>query len=913
MTDDRQGPIEIVGDVARCAICAPPGSRLLIGDFSGIESRVLAWIADEPEKLAQWAEFDRTQDPNDDPYVVIGRALGHPEETARKSGKIADLAFGFQGGAGAYKNFAPADDTATEAQIEAFKLAWRDRHPQIVQFWRGVDRAAVAAVNRLGAPITYGRLTLQCERLNGVPFLFITLPSGRRLSYPFAKLIQRVFGDRVYPAVEFMDNAIAYGGWQPCNFDKGAYGGLWTENVVQGIARDLLAAAMLRLEAAGYPVVLHVHDEIVCELPDGVGSLDEFKDLITRVPEWAAGLPVAARVRNGPRFAEVDVPVTHVPGTDEAPPPKAKAKRAPVLSKPATALPLDPEMAARMVAFAIEREAIRLRKENGQAPPWTDDPILFTGYFCNVHREHDRVSRWITENWRDPHRADPDLWFAMTTARCINESDALAELGYPVPFDTELRVVLESRQDRGVKVFRTDAYKPPTPPDKGTGTISFLINEVLWPLWRDREQLRPQAGETLRAYSDRLRERYRIGPFLAGQVIADLKHVEPLRSASDWWTFAVPGPGSLRGLNRVCKREVKASWSEAVWHATLLQLGTEIAPQLEASGIARLDAQNTQNVLCEFDKYERAREKGGKPARKYKPAKAPKSTRAKKAPTAAKPDVGPRGNSPAQRLEPRVAAIEAVLPRVTGSHVEPAVELPDAQQRTQREGAKFSNNSDKGSVDEPKAAPEPDAIPAHILNDASATASPVQAPAKPEIAPPKQTKSAIANLAPPPADNKRADYAGSSPHGTAGAPRGEVKATFIYDHPDRPAPHFYLLVEKRVGANGDRNFYQQHWTGVQWDRRIKGTYAERKVPYQLRALKAALAANPNVDVHITEGEKDADVLRREGYVATTNLAGRSIGMMTAPPGCAFSAPATLSCTKIKMPPGASAAQRCRQC
>jgi len=197
------------------------------------------------------------------------------------------------------------------------------------------------------------------------------------------------------------------------------------------------------------------------------------------------------------------------------------------------------------------------------------------------------------------------------------------------------------------------------------------VRDVLGPLWRDREQLRPQASETLRAYSDRLRERYRIGPFLAGQVIADLKGVGPLFDAPDWSEFAVPGPGSLRGLNRVCRREVKASWwSEAVWHATLLQLGTEIAPQLEASGIARLDAQNLQNVLCEFDKYERAREKGGNASRKYKSTK---STRAKKSPTPAKPDSGPRGSPLTQRLEPRIAAIEAVLPRVTGSHAAPTV------------------------------------------------------------------------------------------------------------------------------------------------------------------------------------------------------------------------------------------------
>jgi DNA polymerase len=274
-------PIEIVGDIARAAICAPPGSRLMTGDFSGIESRVLAWIAGQHDKVAQWAKFDQTQDRNDHPYLTLGRQLGFPEDLAYARGKIADLAFGYQGGLGAYKNFAPDDDTATDEQIEGFKQAWRGRHPQIVQFWWGIDRAAVAAVQRPGATISYGRLTLQSERRDGGVFLFITLPSGRRLAYPFARIITNRF-DRF--AVEFQDNAIIGGGWSPCNHGMGAYGGVWVANVVSGIARDLLAAAMTRLEAAGYPVVLHVHDEIAVELPDGAGDLAEFERLMAGPP-----------------------------------------------------------------------------------------------------------------------------------------------------------------------------------------------------------------------------------------------------------------------------------------------------------------------------------------------------------------------------------------------------------------------------------------------------------------------------------------------------------------------------------------------------------------------------------------------------------------------------------------------------
>src|SRR5262249_55992989 len=101
-------------------------------------------------------------------------------------------------------------------------------------------------------------------------------------------------------------------------------------------------------------------------------------------------------------------------------------------------LQLDPEMVARMVAFAIEREAIRLRKETGQAAPWTADPILATGHFCNVHRENDRGTRWVSANIVTPQRDDPDLWHKLLIARCCsNQPEALAEHDWSQPFDAK--------------------------------------------------------------------------------------------------------------------------------------------------------------------------------------------------------------------------------------------------------------------------------------------------------------------------------------------------------------------------------------------------------------------------------------------------------------------------------------------
>jgi DNA polymerase len=156
-------PMEVVGDIGRTAICAAPGHRLMCFDYSGMESRGTAFITNQADKLEQWAKFDRTHDPHDEPYFRIGSACGFPEETARQNGKIIDLAFGYGGGVGAYRRIAPEDDTTSDEQIKAYKQAWCARHPQTRQFWYGLNRAAIAAVRDAPRVIQYKPLELHCE------------------------------------------------------------------------------------------------------------------------------------------------------------------------------------------------------------------------------------------------------------------------------------------------------------------------------------------------------------------------------------------------------------------------------------------------------------------------------------------------------------------------------------------------------------------------------------------------------------------------------------------------------------------------------------------------------------------------------------------------------------------------------
>jgi DNA polymerase len=293
-------PLAVIGDITRSLITAAPGEVLIGADFSSIESRVLAWIAGEEWKLDSYRRYDATRGPRDEPYCItackifrVSDGTFNKKSSERQVGKTCDLAFGYQGGLKAWRKFEP--DRFSDEEVEQFKLEWRAAHPAIKKFWYAIDRAAWEAVRERDTVVRCGRLLLKCTGM----YLFIKLPSGRKLAYPYPRI---EIEDLEHEVVVFKDASA--GQWRDCRGGNGAYGGLWTENIVSGISRDLLAEALLRLEHAGYRIVLHVHDEIVAEAPIGFGGTEEFTRLMITPPSWALGLPIAANAWSGPRFSK---------------------------------------------------------------------------------------------------------------------------------------------------------------------------------------------------------------------------------------------------------------------------------------------------------------------------------------------------------------------------------------------------------------------------------------------------------------------------------------------------------------------------------------------------------------------------------------------------------------------------------
>ncbi len=271
----------VLSEMIRTAFVAKPGSRFIISDFSAIEARVLAWLAGEQWRIEVFQTHGKI-------YEASASAMFHVpiEEITktsplRQKGKISELALGYGGSVGAMTAMGALKMGLSEEELPSLVTTWRNANPHITQFWWAVDEAAVKAV-RDKKPSRVGRVAF--EYSSGI--LFVTLPSGRKLSYVKPKMGVNKFGRE----------GITYEGigeskkWMRLE----TYGPKLVENIVQAASRDILAEAMLRLEKEGFDIVCHVHDEVVLEVPEGVSSVEEINQIMAVNPEWTDGLPLSA-------------------------------------------------------------------------------------------------------------------------------------------------------------------------------------------------------------------------------------------------------------------------------------------------------------------------------------------------------------------------------------------------------------------------------------------------------------------------------------------------------------------------------------------------------------------------------------------------------------------------------------------
>lgn len=333
----HDAPLSRISDCLRSFLIAAPGKRLIAADFSNIEGRVNAWLAGQHDKVALFEEngpiyermgaviFDTTTE------AVVAKGKNCDE---RDLGKRAELGCGFGMGWRKFKGTAKKEANLRlpdELCIKTVK-SWRALNDKIVAAWRAYEDAAVSAVLHPGRVVQAGDTPIRYKQSGS--FLFAQLPSGRALTYPYPRLLPRAwaaFSDGTTRAlfgrtteelqakaekiaveeglkveeIREHGHALTYKGvnsvtrrWERSS----AYGGLLCENVVQATARDMLAEAMFRVEKAGYPIVLHVHDELVAEVDDDFGDLAEFEGLMAAVPAWGTGCPVAAEGWVGKRY-----------------------------------------------------------------------------------------------------------------------------------------------------------------------------------------------------------------------------------------------------------------------------------------------------------------------------------------------------------------------------------------------------------------------------------------------------------------------------------------------------------------------------------------------------------------------------------------------------------------------------------
>jgi len=326
--------VEFAQNALRSAIIARQGKKLVVADLANIEGRVLSWIAGESWKIKAFYDYDAGEGPDLYKMAYAKAFRKNPadvDDNERQRGKVMELALGYMGGVGAFVTFAATyginlDQLAKELQgnipadvleecargwdwakkqhrtqdlpehiykaCDALKRMWRRAHPKTVELWDNIKMAVITADNNPGDVIWLDKIAFQVRN----KFLIIALPSGRTLAYPGFQVTFDAFKtDDDYDA-HIYNMMFRYHEFKgSAHHFQRTYAGKLTENIVQAIARDVLAQGLLNAEKAGMPVVLHVHDEIVCETPDHPEySLEKLQDCMVLNIPWANELPLAA-------------------------------------------------------------------------------------------------------------------------------------------------------------------------------------------------------------------------------------------------------------------------------------------------------------------------------------------------------------------------------------------------------------------------------------------------------------------------------------------------------------------------------------------------------------------------------------------------------------------------------------------
>ena len=273
----------------RTAFVAPEGYRFIVADFSAIEARVIAWLANERWRMGVFRSHGKIYEASAAQMFKVPIESITKGSALRQKGKVSELALGYQGGPNALINMGALKMGIPEEELPKLVKMWRNANPAIVQLWTDVEYCAIAAVET-GAKIS---TKLKNKRTPEILFytnndcLFVKLPSGRELVYLQPRLEEGKYGKYALTYMGMNQTTKTWG-------KQDTYGGKLVENIVQAIARDCLAVAMLRLDRAGYTIVMSVHDEVVLEVENNTGSLKEVNEIMSTPIAWATGLPLTA-------------------------------------------------------------------------------------------------------------------------------------------------------------------------------------------------------------------------------------------------------------------------------------------------------------------------------------------------------------------------------------------------------------------------------------------------------------------------------------------------------------------------------------------------------------------------------------------------------------------------------------------